>query len=132
MAGRDTRLILTLLAALVALTGCGADDGAGGDSAGTTEAVGVGEIVRAGSTAQFANCRDWRRGTVEERYATIEDIRGQLTPQRSETARSDLPDEDAYRLFEKTCATGFSDSMRLYKLYATAEAYAPLNPEVGD
>jgi hypothetical protein len=126
--GRDTRLALAVLVALIAFTGCGDSDES---DDGIAEAEGVGPVV-AGSTAQFANCRDWRHGTVEERYATIEDIRGQLTPQRSETAESDLPDDDAYRLFQKTCATGFSDSMRLYKLYATAEALAPLNPDVGD
>jgi hypothetical protein len=82
--------------------------------------------VRAGSTAQFANCKDWREGTVAQRYRTIEDIRGQLTPQGATTARSDLPDEEAYRIFQKTCAASFSDSLRLYKLYARAQAYAPL------
>ena len=126
--GRDTRLALAVLVALMAFTGCG-DSSESDDRA--AEAEGVGPVV-AGSTAQFADCRDWRHGTVEDRYATIEDIRGQLTPQSSETAESDLPDDDAYRMFQKTCATDFSDSMRLYKLYATAEAFAPLNPDVGN
>ena len=131
ISGRHTRPALALLTALAVLAGCGANDTAT-DQPVDIDPEGVGEIVRAGSTAQFATCRDWRRGTVEQRYATIEEIRGQLTPQRSASAESDLPDDDAYRLFEKTCATDFSDSMRLYKLYATAEAFAPLNPDVGE
>jgi hypothetical protein len=100
--------------------GCG-----GGNDGGAPEANGVGE-VRAGSTAQLANCKDWREGTREQRYATLRDIRGQLTPQSSETAASDLSDQEAYRIFEKTCAAGISSSLRLYKLYARAQAYAPL------
>ncbi|MEO8093066.1 MAG: hypothetical protein ABI726_10205 [bacterium] len=113
---------MAALAATVVLAGCGADDESGGGGA---EAEGVG-IVRAGSTAQFANCRDWRGGTKVERYATIEDIRGQLTPQGSETAESDLTDEAAYELFEHSCEAGWADKFRLYKLYARAQAFAPL------
>lgn len=125
-AGRTARPALALLAGAVALAGCGADDETGGE-AGAAEAEGVG-IVRAGSTAQFANCGDWRRGTVEQRYATIEDIRGQLTPQSSETAESDLSDQEAYKIFQDACEADFAHALRLYKLYARAQAFAPLTP----
>jgi hypothetical protein len=118
--------VLAAALAIAALTGCGGS----GDGA-TQEVEGVG-IVRAGSTAQFANCRDWRRGTVDDRYATIEDIRGQLTPQSSETAESDLSDEAAYELFDHTCANDFAADLRLYKLYAHAQAFAPLTEEAGE
>jgi hypothetical protein len=90
----------------------------------------VGE-VRAGSTAQLASCKDWREGTREQRNATLRDIRGQLTPQSSETERSDLPDREAYRIFQKTCSSGISESLRLYKLYARAQAYAPFRDQTG-
>lgn len=113
-----------VLIVVVMLAGCG-----GGDS-GSEKAKGVG-IVRANSTAQFANCRDWRRGTVEQRYATIKDIRLQLDPQTPGTAQSELPDQTAYRIFQKTCAADFSASLRLYKLYARAQAYAPLRDSAG-
>ena len=63
---------------------------------------------------------------MKRRYATIEDIRGQLTPQSSETAESDLSDEAAYELFDHTCANDFAADLRLYKLYAHARAFAPL------
>ena len=84
------------------------------------------------STAQFANCRDWRGGSEKRRYATIEDIRGQLTPQSSESAVSDLSDDEAYRIFQRVCASGFSDELRLYKLYAHAQAFAPLTKHGGE
>jgi len=115
------RAALGLVAALALLAGCG-DSGESGDVA---DVEGVGPVV-GGSTAQFASCRDWVGGTEEERYATIEDIRGQLTPQSSETAESDLSDEAAYEMFEHTCEAGWAASLRLYKLYARAQPFAPL------
>lgn len=112
-----------LVLAAAALAGCGTSADAGpGEGADADQATGVGR-VSAGSTAQFANCKAWRRGTVEQRYATIRAIRGQ--------PESALSDEDAYRIFEKTCAASFSDTLRLYKLYARAEAFAPLTGEGG-
>ncbi len=115
------RAALGLVAALALLAGCG-DSGESGDAA---DVEGVGPVV-GGSTAQFASCGDWVEGTEEERYATIEDIRGQLTPQSSETAVSDLSDEAAYEIFEHTCEAGWAASLRLYKLYARAQPFAPL------
>jgi hypothetical protein len=119
-------LASTVAALALAAGGCG-EAGDPGDDRGA-EAEGVG-TVRAGSTAQFASCGDWRRGSEAERYATIEDIRGQLTPQSSETAASDLNDEAAYELFQHTCASDFAESLRLYKLYARAQVFAPLTSE---
>jgi hypothetical protein len=125
-----TRLVALVLAgAAVALPACGGNDDDG--SAATrakdsrVDIRGVG-LVSGNSTAQFANCRDWRRGSKEQRYATIEDIRGQLTPQTSKSAESDLSDDEAYRIFEHVCANDFSDELRLYKLYYRAQAFAPL------
>lgn len=126
--------MLVLAAAAAGLPACGAnDDGrdAGRDKAVPVDIRGVG-LVRGNSTAQFANCRDWRAGSVKRRYATIEDIRGQLTPQSSESAASDLSDEGAYRIFQRVCANGFSDELRLYKLYARAQAFAQLTTDAGE
>lgn len=124
---RSSGPALALLAA-AALLGCGADDRSGEDPAGTR---GVGRVT-AGSTAQFASCADWRRGTVAQRYATIADIRGQLTPQSSRTETSALSDRSAYRIFQSSCATDGADQLRLYKLYARAQAFAPLSSQAGE
>lgn len=128
--GRRSRPLLALLAAVLVLGGCGNDDQAGGEPAGAAAAKGVG-LVRAGSTAQFANCLDWRRGTAAQRYATIEDIRGQLTPQSSKTEESDLSDESAYRIFQRSCATDGTEQLRLYKVYARAQAFAAFSRDAG-
>jgi hypothetical protein len=121
-AGRSGPALVFIAVLLSA--GCGGGDGDDG------KVQGVGK-VRANSTAQFASCRDWRKGTVEQRYATIRDIRIQLAPQSVDAPRSDLSDQEAYRIFQKTCAADFSASLRLYKLYARAQAYAPLRDSAG-
>jgi hypothetical protein len=117
----------TLAAVAIAAGGCG-EDGAE-ETAAAPPAQGVGPI-RASSSAQFADCRRWRRGSVDERYATIAEIRGQLTSQDSPSSESDLPDEVAYEIFEKTCSSEGSDRLRLYKLYAPAQAFAPLRTDI--
>jgi hypothetical protein len=128
-------MLVLVAAALVALPACGSnddDDGsAGRDRNAPVDVRGVG-LMSGNSTAQFANCRDWRGGSVKRRYATIEDIRGQLTPQSSESAASGLPDDEAYRIFQRVCANGFSDELRLYKLYARAQGFAPLTTDAGE
>jgi hypothetical protein len=113
----------------VTAIGCGEDGEPAADEPSTVQGVGP---IRASSSAQFADCRHWRRGTVEQRYATIAEIRGQLTPQGSESAESDLPDSVAYEIFQKTCASEGSDRLRLYKLYAPAQAFAPLRTDLDD
>jgi hypothetical protein len=134
--GRSGLGIVALVAAVVALQACGSNDDGTSDTNKRREGApvdirGLG-LVRGNSTAQFANCRDWRLGSVKRRYATIQDIRGQLTPQRSTSAASDLSDAAAYRVFQHVCAADFSDNLRLYKLYARAQAFAPLTKEAGE
>jgi hypothetical protein len=119
-----------LAATALTLGACGGrDSGDAAGAAGGQQVAGVGP-VRANSTAQFASCRDWRRGSEDQRYATIADIRGQLTPQTSTNPDSGLPDEAAYEMFEKVCANDYATSLRLYKLYAHAQAYAPLRTDL--
>ena len=81
----------------------------------------------AGASVQFADCGDWRQGTHEERLATIEQLRGHLTPLRSASAESPLSDERAYEVFQRACAPAYAESLRLYKLYVRAQGFAPLS-----
>jgi hypothetical protein len=109
-----------LLAILTA--GCGS----GGDSSRSPAVKPVGEDT-AGSVVQFADCGDWRAGSRAQRVVTVERLRGQLTPQRSKTAASPLPDARAYALIQKACAPAFAQSLRLYKLYVRMQGFAPLS-----
>lgn len=118
--GRRLTTVAALGAATVAV-GCGGGDDAASPAAGAQP---VGDRS-AGSVVQFADCGDWRRGTKAERYATIRALRGRLTPDRSKTAASPLPDDRAYKVFQNTCSQGI-DSLRLYKLYVKVQGFAPL------
>lgn len=116
------RVAAAALVAAAVAAGCGEDPE---DSSRSAGAKPVGR-ESAGSVVQFADCGDWRRGMEAERYATVEALRGQLTPQRSKSAASPLPDERAYAMFQKTCSAGSLDSLRLYKLYVRMQGFAPL------
>ncbi len=124
---RAASVLLAALALTVA-TGCGGDgDSGGGAKVDGGSAVGkpVGPEI-AGSVVQYADCADWRAGSPADRRQTVIALRGQLTPQGSETAESPLPDERAYEVLQKSCKLGYNGSLRLYKLYARAQGFAPL------
>ena len=121
-------VVLTGLA-LTAVAACGGGDdsrpaaaGAGGSEEG--EPVGP---EYAGSVVQYADCDDWRKGSAADRRSTVVELRRQLTPQTSKTAASSLADERAYEILQKACKPSYSGSLRLYKLYVRAQAFAPLN-----
>jgi hypothetical protein len=116
-----------VLVACAALTGCGGDEPE--RAAAPPEPVDVDPVglSRAGSVAQFADCGDWKKATREQRLATIADIRGQHTPQNSESAASPLSDERAYEVFQEACSPVWADSLRLYKLYVRVQGFAPLS-----
>lgn len=119
---------LGLLLTCAALAGCGGSDKPEPTSAPPKPVdVDPAGISRAGSVAQFADCGDWKKATREERMATIADIRGQHTPQRSTTAASPLSDERAYAVFQEACSPVWADSLRLYKLYVRVQGFAPLS-----
>jgi hypothetical protein len=132
-ARRFARLALAVTAVAMAAgaAGCGESPADGEPSADrTTKTVpieGVGTPI-GGSVAPLAQCRDWREGTVDERMATIEDIRGQLTPQTSQSEESDLPDDEAYDLFQRVCARDYASAFRLYKVYVNRAGFKPLAP----
>jgi hypothetical protein len=114
-------LVLVALAGVLGLAACGGDDP---DDSEPAKPVGRSS---AGSVVQFADCRDWRKGTVEERHATVDALRGQLTAQSSKTAESALSDERAYEIFQKACSPDYAGHLRLYKLYVRAQGFAPLS-----
>jgi hypothetical protein len=136
-AGRGSRLAigarrrrLLIAVAWCLLLACAAGCGNEASTEGVESVQGVGE-QRGGSSAALAQCSDWRKGSVAERQQTIVDLRDQLTAQSSETAESDLSDEDAYDLFERVCAQEYAVGFRLYKVYGQAAAFEPLRSDGG-
>jgi hypothetical protein len=113
------RTVAAALVAAVSVAACGEEEER------SAPAKPVGE-PSAGSVVQFADCGDWRRGTSAERFATVEELRGQLTPQTSRTAASPLPDQRAYEILDRACRFETAESLRLYKLYVRAQGFAPL------
>lgn len=117
-----------LLIAAAIVAGCGGDDEEvrPAAKATSTEAQSVGPRV-AGSVVQFADCDDWRRGSRAEREATVRELRDQLTQQGERSTASPLSDERAYATLQKVCRSEVSGSLRLYKLYARIQGFAPLS-----
>jgi hypothetical protein len=118
---------------LIALVGCGSDDG-DGKAQGDTQPDGVvdvsgtepvGQLV-AGSVAAMVTCRDWEGADENERLATIADIREQLAPQDSGIELPELTDEEAAEVFDNGCEIEASGGFRLYKLYAQAAGFVTL------
>ena len=131
--------IAAFAVALVAIAGCGGDDeeappgtsaqadqqqedGGVIDISGTDA---VGENL-AGSVAPLVECRDWNEATEEEKLATIEDVRSQISRQDVGIRSPRLSDEEALTIFDNTCEPPWAQGFRLYKLYARAVAFAPL------
>ena len=85
----------------------------------------VGESV-GGSVAPLVECRDWNEATEEEKLATIEDVRSQVSRQDVGIDAPVLSDEEALTVFDNTCEPSWAQGFRLYKLYARAVAFAPL------
>jgi hypothetical protein len=124
---------------LIALAGCGSDDGGAtaGDDGRTDSVVDisgtepVGPLV-AGSVAALVTCRDWKGANEKERLATIADIRSQLAPQDSGIEVPELTDEEAEGVFDSGCEIEASGGFRLYKLYAQAAGFVTLKRAIED
>ena len=109
------RALIGLLAvAAAALVACGGDE----------QAEPLGE-VRAGSVTLLADCGDWNRGTVEERMATVREVRAGESPGNQAQTHTD---EQVYEFFERNCARQYAKTFRLYKLYTGAAPYIGLEP----
>ncbi len=124
--------LVAMVVAVTAVVALGAGGSEEGGSGAAEEAVGVGQDkfgvgqVRAGSVAALAQCSDWNEGTEEQKQATIDDIYNQLNQAGSTGPTPDLPDDEAYALFERSCAPSYASGFRLYKLFARAGAFSQL------
>jgi hypothetical protein len=140
MARRLVVIVAAIAAAALVAGGCGA--GGGGRDADKPEltaeqVVQTGEVIDisgtdavgesvGGSVAPLVECRDWNEATEEEKLATIEDVRSQVSRQDVGIDAPVLSDEEAMTVFDSTCEPSWAQGFRLYKLYARAVAFAPL------
>lgn len=98
----------------------------GSEGSDEDEVYGVGQ-VRGTSVAALAQCSDWNDGTEPERQATIEDIHNQVNQANANGPTPDLPADEAYALFERSCAPDYAAGFRLYKLYTRAGVWSKLH-----
>ena len=94
-----------------------------------TEAVGP---VTAGSVAQLADCGDWNAATEEQKLATIEDVRSQLSRPDSGISGPVLTDDEAMEAFDTSCEPSWAAGFRLYKLYARSVGFVELKRRLDD
>jgi hypothetical protein len=111
------RPALLILIALVALAGCGDDDGSAQRSL---------QGPQLDDPINLADCRDWNQGSVDEKLGTVRAIREFLGgPVPGTGGRGATLDEDqAYDLFQGWCENEFARGFKLYKLYARAAAFS--------
>lgn len=117
-------LALALIAAAVVLTSCG------GDGSEEEAASGQGPDIKA-LPINLADCEDWNDASVEQRLATIRQIRdytggpvqGSSATEGSSARGSVLDDDVAYDYFDQYCENEFARGFKLYKLYGRAAAF---------
>lgn len=118
-------VLLALVLGALALAACGGDDERF-DVAADVQPLGE---MRAGSISQLARCEDWNGGTIEQKQATVVDLREQLSGGGVEAGTPSITDQEAYDTFERACANDFTSAFQLYKIYFRAAAFNNFDPE---
>jgi hypothetical protein len=106
------------VAGALALTSCG---GSGSSTPPVAE-----QGADLGQPPGLVDCTDWKRANLRQRYGTIREIRDFAGgPVGSEPGGhgATLPDDKAYKLFERSCANYYARGFKLYKLYTRAAAF---------
>jgi hypothetical protein len=79
---------------------------------------------------RYAECSDWRKGTIDERRGTIQQIRefagGPVGSSQGIQNGRVMDDNEAYLLIDRNCRKRYAIGFRLYLLYTHAAAYAGL------
>jgi len=115
-------LLAALLAATVAVAGCGGGSG-------TQPQVDVGPNV--GQPIALADCNDWKQANVEQRLGTIKQLKdfagGPIVGNNASSPSGTgavLDDKAAYDLFNRWCNQSYARGFKLYKLYERAAAFS--------
>jgi hypothetical protein len=77
---------------------------------------------------RMANCKDWKKGTIRERYGTLDDLKsfaGGPVGNASGGNGAVLSPTKAYNVLTNWCLHTFARDFKLYKLYTRAAAFTP-------
>jgi hypothetical protein len=117
---RNTRTVLALICCIALLGGCGGSSSSKEPTEELPRAPGVGSV-------KSADCRDWKRGTVEQRRSTVVQLRkfagGPVGSSAGIQNGPVLDDGRAYRVLASYCKRYFARGFKLYKLYERAAAF---------
>jgi hypothetical protein len=115
---RKARIVSALICCVALPAGCG------GSSSSDRSPVdlptpGVGSI-------RTANCTDWKKGSIDQRYGTVAQLRrfagGPVGSSPQMQNGPVIDDGRAYRVLDSYCAKRFARAFKLYKLYERAAA----------
>ena len=122
---RLARTIAGLICFIALLGGCG---GGGSEPNGRDEQSG--EVAQPGLPVplRLAKCKDWRKGSVPERYGTVAALRmfssGPVGSSPTLKNGPALDDEQGYRLLQSSCSKRYARGFKLYHLYVRAASFA--------
>ena len=121
---RDSTAVSALFCCIALLAGCG-DNGDSSSSEPQADELTQPALPVA---LRYAECSDWRRGSVEQRRGTVVQIRefagGPVGSSQGIQRGRVLDDAQAYLLLDRYCSRRFARGFRLYALYTRAAAFA--------
>ena len=84
-------------------------------------------MVGAVGSVRSADCRDWKRGSVDQRRVTVVQLRkfaaGPVGSSAGIQRGPVLEDGRAYKVLQSYCRNYFARGFKLYKLYERAAAF---------
>jgi hypothetical protein len=117
---RKARALPALLCCIALVAGCGKNDSGASDQQEKLQTLPV--------ALRYAECSDWRKGSIDERRGTIRQIRefagGPVGSSQGIQKGRVLDDDQAYLLIDNYCSKRFARGFRLYLLYVRAAAFA--------
>jgi hypothetical protein len=106
----------SLLAAAALIGGCGG--GAPAQPSGGPAGLTSGQL-------QAADCRDWKRLSLRERYAVLDQL--EEVAAGPEKKGATLPQQKAYDVIDARCGKYFARGFLLYEMYNRAASFYPLS-----
>jgi hypothetical protein len=116
---RKARAVLALICCIALLGGCGGSSSPK-EQPEDLPSPAVGSV-------RSADCRDWKKGTVDQRRGTVVQLRkfagGPVGSSAGIQTGPVLDDGRAYKVLESYCRRRFARGFKLYKLYERAAAF---------